>query len=290
MGLVSQNGGKHGTVIDSYAAAPWTGAGSPGNAGLVGNANGGNVSITGSYCDTAVAAWGGCVHAQLVNNTPDAQSKTTAELQAPTGYTGIYANWNIDLDGDTFPDNPWNFGTTTTLPVLNKPDQRTVDHDPDDDNLINVDTLQKLNAIRHDLNGDGLPAATTTYAAYAAAFPGGHIADTSTPYMGCESTCEGYELTANLDFAADGVAVTSTDAYPNWAPIGPSPGYSAEFNGNGHTISRLTITGTVATVRAGLFDTLDSGGVIRDVGMIAPSVSAGPTGAHGGFRGRSDGQ
>ena len=284
VGLVSQNSGKNGTIINSYAAAPWTGTGSPGNAGLVGNANGGNVRITGSYCDSTVAAWGGCVSTS-VNNTPDAQSKTTAELQAPTGYTGIYANWNIDLDGDTFPDNPWNFGTTTTLPVLNKPDQRTVDHDPDDDNLINVDTLQKLNAIRHDLNGDGLPAATTTYAAYAAAFPGGHIADTSTPYMGCESTCIGYELTEDLDFAADGVAVTSTDAYPNWAPIGPSPGYSAEFNGNGHTISRLTITGTVATVRAGLFDTLASGGVIRDVGMIAPSVSAGPTGAQAVFVG-----
>ena len=26
---------------------------------------------------------------------------TTAELQDPTGYTGIYANWNVDLDGDS---------------------------------------------------------------------------------------------------------------------------------------------------------------------------------------------
>ncbi len=26
------------------------------------------------------------------------KGKTTAELQTPTGYTGIYANWNLDLD------------------------------------------------------------------------------------------------------------------------------------------------------------------------------------------------
>ena len=51
-----------------------------------------------------------------------AESKTTAQMQAPTGYTGVYANWNRDFDGDTFPDYPWNFGTTTsTDPYPNCP-------------------------------------------------------------------------------------------------------------------------------------------------------------------------
>ena len=47
--------------------------------------------------------------------------KTTTELQTPTGYTGIYAAWDVDLDGlfgDGDGDDPWDFGTTTQYPVL----------------------------------------------------------------------------------------------------------------------------------------------------------------------------
>ena len=189
----------------------------------------------------------------------------------------------MDLDGDAIPDNPWYFGTTSAYPVITDPktseppaaNQRTIDHDPDDDNLINVDTLQKLNAIRHDLNGDGLPASTTTYAAYVSAFVGGDLTAATATRMGCVSGCNGYELTRNLDFAADGVAVTSTDAYPNWTPIGGS--YAAVFDGKGFTISRLTInlTESGAAGNAGLFNTLANGGVIRDLGMIDASISTG---------------
>ncbi len=48
------------------------------------------------------------------------QGKTTAELQYPTGYTGIYANWNLDLDGDGSPDDPWDFGASNEYPVLKR--------------------------------------------------------------------------------------------------------------------------------------------------------------------------
>ena len=41
------------------------------------------------------------------------------ELKMPTGYSGIYANWNLNLDGQAGGDNPWNFGTTSQYPVLN---------------------------------------------------------------------------------------------------------------------------------------------------------------------------
>ena len=44
--------------------------------------------------------------------------KSTAELQAPTDYTGIYANWNVDLDGDGNADDPWSFGTASDYPTL----------------------------------------------------------------------------------------------------------------------------------------------------------------------------
>ncbi len=66
---------------------------------------------------------------------------TTAQLQAPTGYTGIYANWNVDVDvggGDgAFDgpgDDPWDFGTSSQYPVLKycaaKPGIDTADGDP----------------------------------------------------------------------------------------------------------------------------------------------------------------
>ena len=44
--------------------------------------------------------------------------KTIEELQSPTGYEGIYASWNLDLDGDRSADAPWDFGTDLQYPVL----------------------------------------------------------------------------------------------------------------------------------------------------------------------------
>ena len=46
------------------------------------------------------------------------EGKTTSELQSPTGYTGIYADWNVDLNGDGTGDDPWDFGTSRQHPAL----------------------------------------------------------------------------------------------------------------------------------------------------------------------------
>ena len=252
-----------GTVIASYAAGSVSFTGStPHIGGVVGRSTGG--TVVDSYCSDATGR-PGCIPA--------------AEMQATTGYTGIYANWNVDLgniDDDAFPDYPWNFGTTSTYPVLNTAAQRqaaaavVVDYDRDNDNLIDIASLQQLNAIRHDSDGSGLPQSAAGYPGYVGAFPNGNIADTGTPYMGCAAACLGYELTANLDFAADGVAVTSTDAYPNWTPIGGD--YAAVFDGKGFTISNLTISGSVHT-STGLFGELAAAAKIRDLGMIDPAIT-----------------
>ena len=58
-------------------------------------------------------------------------AQTTAELQMPTTYAGIYAKWNIDVDngldvgvddgtadGDSGTDDPWDFGTNSEYPAL----------------------------------------------------------------------------------------------------------------------------------------------------------------------------
>ena len=52
------------------------------------------------------------------DNTGKGEPKFTADLQEPAGYTGIYADWNVDLDGDDNPDNPWDFGGPEEYPLL----------------------------------------------------------------------------------------------------------------------------------------------------------------------------
>ncbi|MDE0320792.1 MAG: hypothetical protein OXI97_13030, partial [Acidimicrobiaceae bacterium] len=59
---------------------------------------------------------------------------STAQLQAPTGYTGIYSSWNVDIDGDGVDDDPWDFGSSSEYPVLkycaDKPGIDTADGRP----------------------------------------------------------------------------------------------------------------------------------------------------------------
>ena len=159
--------------------------------------------------------------------------------------------------------------------------QTTVDYDDDDDGLIDVTTLAQLNAIRHDLNGNG----DATHADYVAAFPN-RITAAGTR-MGCPSgTCTGYELRADLDFDTDDDGdVDSNDDYPSWTPIGASTAYSGEFKGNNNTISNLTVSASVRY--AGLFG--QASGTITGVGLTdanvshtSPSGSIGYTGALAG--------
>ena len=53
------------------------------------------------------------------NETNNLVGHTTAELQTPTAYgTGIYANWNVNVDDMSGNDDPWDFGTATQYPAL----------------------------------------------------------------------------------------------------------------------------------------------------------------------------
>ena len=94
-----------GSIVASYAVGSVVAGGNGG--GLVGHHGAG--TVTASYWDRQASG----------NATSFAgQDKTTSELQEPTGYTGIYAGWNVDLDGDGNADDPWDFGTTTQYPAL----------------------------------------------------------------------------------------------------------------------------------------------------------------------------
>ena len=133
-GLAGVNGGA---VKASYASGNVTGR--LGVGGLVG-ASGDSGSIIASYAIGKVVGSGtfpdreggllgekkmGTVTASYYNKDTAEQSdedkgdgKTTAALTAPTGYTGIYAGWNLDLDGDGNKDEPWDFGAAGQYPGL----------------------------------------------------------------------------------------------------------------------------------------------------------------------------
>ncbi len=100
-GLVGRSSG--GKIVASYSTAP---AHSP-TAGLVGS-KGTDAVITSSYWDGDTSS----------RTTGLGSTRTTASLQAPTGYTEIYGTWNVDLDGDTVNDDPWDFGTSSQYPAL----------------------------------------------------------------------------------------------------------------------------------------------------------------------------
>ena len=154
------------------------------------------------------------------------------------------------------------------------------DYDPDDDGLIAITTLEQLDAVRHDLDGDGIPT-VDGWAAYVAAFadaPDG---------LGCGGTdgCAGYELAADLDFDTNGSGGADRgDAYWNagtgWNPLGDRvwdwtlfslrwDPFSATFEGNGHVICHLFSRRS----KGGLFGAVD-GASIRRVGLVDVDVQA----------------
>ena len=264
-GLVGIN---QGTITASYARGLVSASGHNSyGGGLAGHDRG---TETNSYWDTA--ATGRTVSAGGVGQNSSA-------LQSPTGYTGIYANWNLDLDGVTGGDDPWHFGGGHQYPILvygtiKSAPQR--DYDDDNDRLVEVNSLAQLNAIRWDLNGDGV-VASADQANYAAAFPG------LTAGMGCAdgtatATCIGYELRSDLDFDTDGDGgIDADDGFHwnrslGWDGIGSSANpFTGTFQGNSKTIANLFINRT-QPARAGLFGEVGSTGKLEQARLTAVNV------------------
>ena len=328
-GLVGFNGGSGcavGSIVASYAIGVVTGNGRAGGlAGFNGGSslsrcrNSSRGSIVDSYWNTETSRQA---------SSGGGAGKTTLELRTPTGYMGIYANWNLDLDGDNTVDDPWNFGTASEYPVLRMDfdgdgdidaadidAQRlvalpaastpvsTVSYDSDGDGLIEIRSLAQLNAIRWDLDGDGDVDNATSSVAYATAFANaaagmgcvavdhdGHPATPDVP------VCTGYELKGDLDFDTDGDgAMNWADEYWNsgagWRPIGSSGTaneFIATFEGNGHTVTRMYINRSSG--RIGLFGVVGNAGRVRNVGVLEVSVTGSSRGIIvGGLAGKNAG-
>ena len=151
-------------------------------------------------------------------------------------------------------------------------------YDTDVDGLIEVSNLEQLNAIRYDLDGDGIPDSDSDAAVHGNAFPTGTEAV-------CNN-CNGYELARPLDFDevgsyASGIVNTGWTIGMGWLPIGSSDdGFDAIFDGNGHTFSNLyiyRITISYYTNTAGLFGYIGyigRSGVIRELGLLDVNVTS----------------
>ena len=133
-GLVGSS--NYGSISSSYATGSVSGSGDD-IGGLVGHSE--STSIIASYAVGRVSASGDTLYiggligydegsdiaASYWDTETSGQAgsyggigKTTAELQSPDGYTGIYAGWNLDLDGDSIGDDPWHFGNSGQYPAL----------------------------------------------------------------------------------------------------------------------------------------------------------------------------
>ena len=110
--------GPGATVIASYATGRVSGVSDVG--GLFGYGSG--TTFIASYWDTGTSDQRSGVRGE---NVAGAEGKTTAELQSPTGDTGIYVAWNTDLDNADVDGNSatgaedyWDFGTSSQYPAL----------------------------------------------------------------------------------------------------------------------------------------------------------------------------
>ncbi len=163
---------------------------------------------------------------------------------------------------------------------------QTTTADIDGNGLIEITSLGQLNALRHDLDGDGTPTGTAgDQALYRTAFGLADGANNS-----CAGDCEGYELTGDLDFDVNGDGRTWSDTigggyrldsedsqadyFPvdgdgagGWRPIGDGENpFVAVFDGNSHTISNLAVRTNIAYI--GFFGAIGAGTVIRNLGLV----------------------
>ena len=145
--------------------------------------------------------------------------------------------------------------------------QTETDHlDPDGNRLINVTTVEQLNAIRYDLDGNGYADESSDDDAYGNAEGTGglfNITGRSRGYVG-------YELMNNLDLStspwAEGVSSSG------WVPIGGE--FTAAFEGNGFTISDLFIENSnTSYFNAGLFALLGDDAIIQNLGMLDVNIT-----------------
>jgi filamentous hemagglutinin family protein len=264
-GLVGIN---HGTFSNSYATGSAHGSGAS-IAGLVGNNVG---TVNDSYATGAVT--GGSGVGGLVGNgggtvTGSYWNKTTSGRATSDGGTGLTTTQMQTASNFT------GFNFTTTPGAAGN-------------NWVMVDTDGGLNN-EGSFAGATFPMLASEYSTI--------VTNAHQLQLMAMNLAANYTLGQNIDASATALAVTSgsSDIWSTSAgfvPIGGnilslSGSFNGSFDGQGHTISNLTINWTNAN-NVGLFGFVGSAGVIENVGLLGGSVSGGQISV-GGLIGRNYG-
>ena len=212
------------------------------------------------------------------------------------------------------PATRWVPLSTALVTVSDNDDVSVVDEDGD--GLIEIHTLTQLNNIRYNLGGtsavstlapadlgntNGCPTLASPIWVHNTT---GDVLTSAPSTQDTASytrrdTCYGYELVRSLDFNDANNDGTADDGYDtdldttngNWTPIGDRGNrFSGTFEGNGNTISNMSVAITISNMSvaitsvadAGLFGAIDVGAVIRDIGLVGMSVRVGGV-SRGGF-------
>ncbi len=205
------------------------------------------------------------------NDLPTLRSSHSAGIVSPLPLlpdpdtdNGVGKETNRDTDGDGTPDH-----VDTDDDDDNYSD--ALDVDDDGDGLIEIATAEQLNQVRHNLLGSSLKASA-----------GDAGADTGCGGLNGITECNGYELVADISLAG----YNSN----NWLPIGSCPTFteanvctdvSALFNtvfdGNGYTISNLTITNSIEsyTNATGLFGAISPASQLRNIHVRSANLIGG---------------
>ena len=166
---------------------------------------------------------------------------------------GIFNYLDNDDDNDTIPD--------------------AADVDDDGDGLIEIATAEQFNQIRHNLLGSNFTLSPAGM---------GNASGCGNGTIDGEdiTTCDGYELSADISLAD----------YANWQPIGSCPTFNsrgicadedalfnAVFDGNGWTISNLTITNSTGTYAnaTGLFGAISPTSILHNINIRAANLNGG---------------
>ena len=135
--------------------------------------------------------------------------------------------------------------------------------DADGDGLIEVRTPEQFLLMAHDTDGDGNVSGLPSNDYYGAEGFFNIYAGTGTAPTGCPSTgCIGYELMQDIDLTGKNLG-NGLGAYESqWQTV---------FDGNGHKITGLDITGT-SNREAGLFEYIGPSGTVRNLGVKSAQV------------------
>ena len=159
-------------------------------------------------------------------------------------------------------------GFTVNAASLDLLDDDGFDYDSDNDQLIEIDSAAKLNAIRWDTNGDGVVDVATNQDDYRMAFPlpGENFCDDpSTTGADEVETCAGYELTADIN-----LDVAPYNTGDGWVQIRQ---WRTMLDGNGHSISGLFTVARQNTSTSGFIFQLKSGATLEDLALTDARVT-----------------